>query len=212
MVDFHESGFVSQLNGHHAFTQANGFWFQLSGGAREDAEKPDGPVNPQALNRFAYTLNNPVKYTDPSGHFGVDPSDPMRGGGGPGGGLCIRCFLRAGGQIVGLTAAAARSAFDGMRGGGGHAIRHLIEAGIILNRGSLAAKLEQVRNIGTPILEKPLHSFEWMLRGGTLAQGFAGKVDGKWVVFFVAKTGDYAGKVVTIVVASEKQIQQWGFH
>lgn len=25
--------------------------------------------NPQALNRYAYTLNNPVKYTDPSGHF-----------------------------------------------------------------------------------------------------------------------------------------------
>ncbi|HOT93451.1 MAG TPA: RHS repeat-associated core domain-containing protein [Anaerolineae bacterium] len=32
------------------------------------------PVNPQTLNRYAYTLNNPVKYTDPSGHciFGVD--------------------------------------------------------------------------------------------------------------------------------------------
>jgi pyocin large subunit-like protein len=25
--------------------------------------------NPQALNRYSYTLNNPVKYTDPSGHF-----------------------------------------------------------------------------------------------------------------------------------------------
>jgi len=32
------------------------------------------PANPQTLNRYAYTLNNPVKYTDPSGHciFGVD--------------------------------------------------------------------------------------------------------------------------------------------
>jgi hypothetical protein len=27
------------------------------------------PGNPQALNRYAYTLNNPVKYVDPSGHF-----------------------------------------------------------------------------------------------------------------------------------------------
>jgi hypothetical protein len=32
-----------------------------------------GPGNPQALNRYAYTLNNPVKYTDPSGHA-PDPS------------------------------------------------------------------------------------------------------------------------------------------
>jgi len=32
------------------------------------------PGNPQTLNRYAYTLNNPVRYTDPSGHcvFGVD--------------------------------------------------------------------------------------------------------------------------------------------
>jgi pyocin large subunit-like protein len=28
---------------------------------------PD-PYNPQALNRYSYCLNNPVKYTDPSGH------------------------------------------------------------------------------------------------------------------------------------------------
>ena len=28
-----------------------------------------GPVNPQELNRYAYALNNPLKYTDPSGHF-----------------------------------------------------------------------------------------------------------------------------------------------
>jgi len=25
--------------------------------------------NPQSLNRYAYTLNNPVRYTDPTGHF-----------------------------------------------------------------------------------------------------------------------------------------------
>ncbi|AKB28470.1 hypothetical protein MSSIT_1751 [Methanosarcina siciliae T4/M] len=29
---------------------------------------PD-PYNPQALNRYSYVLNNPVKYTDPSGHY-----------------------------------------------------------------------------------------------------------------------------------------------
>ena len=27
------------------------------------------PINPQAFNRYSYTLNNPLKYTDPSGHF-----------------------------------------------------------------------------------------------------------------------------------------------
>ena len=27
------------------------------------------PANPQSLNRYAYTLNNPLRYTDPTGHF-----------------------------------------------------------------------------------------------------------------------------------------------
>ncbi|WP_407355727.1 RHS repeat-associated core domain-containing protein [Methanolobus sp. WCC5] len=33
-----------------------------------DTMLPD-PYNPQALNRYAYALNNPVKHTDPSGHI-----------------------------------------------------------------------------------------------------------------------------------------------
>jgi len=37
---------------------------------------PD-PVNPQSLNRFSYVLNNPVKYTDPTGQweFEDNPDD-----------------------------------------------------------------------------------------------------------------------------------------
>ena len=36
------------------------------------------PGNPQAYNRYSYVLNNPVRHTDPSGHylFEEDPSDP----------------------------------------------------------------------------------------------------------------------------------------
>lgn len=32
-------------------------------------EKQTVPLSPQVLNRFSYTYNNPVRYTDPSGHF-----------------------------------------------------------------------------------------------------------------------------------------------
>lgn len=32
-----------------------------------DTIVPD-PTNPQSFNRYSYSLNNPVKYTDPSGH------------------------------------------------------------------------------------------------------------------------------------------------
>jgi len=32
-----------------------------------------GAGNPQALNRYAFVLNNPVKYTDPTGHFAWVP-------------------------------------------------------------------------------------------------------------------------------------------
>jgi hypothetical protein len=31
---------------------------------------------PQSLNRYAYVLNNPVRYNDPSGHMCSDPEDP----------------------------------------------------------------------------------------------------------------------------------------
>lgn len=36
--------------------------------ASADTIVPD-PASPQSYNRYAYTLNNPLKYTDPSGHF-----------------------------------------------------------------------------------------------------------------------------------------------
>ncbi|MBA3945256.1 MAG: hypothetical protein H0X37_11920 [Herpetosiphonaceae bacterium] len=68
-VDFHEPGFANQLNQHNAATGSMGFWFQLSSEEQQKAESPMGPANPQALNRYSYVLNNPLRYTDPTGHF-----------------------------------------------------------------------------------------------------------------------------------------------
>ncbi len=71
-VDFHEPGFAATLAREDAFTQAKGFRFQLSDQDRQQgagAQWQWGPANPQALNRYAYVLDNPLRYTDPSGHF-----------------------------------------------------------------------------------------------------------------------------------------------
>ncbi|WP_161668827.1 RHS repeat-associated core domain-containing protein [Kallotenue papyrolyticum] len=70
-VDFHEPGFVNRLREEYQFTLDHGFWFQLDDAQREEAKEPWGPQNPQALNRYAYVLNNPLRYTDPTGHVGI---------------------------------------------------------------------------------------------------------------------------------------------
>ena len=63
-VDFHEPGFLAQIKDENQ----QPFWFQLSDQERETAGSPWGPHNPQALNRYSYVLNNPLRWTDPSGH------------------------------------------------------------------------------------------------------------------------------------------------
>ena len=45
------------------------------------------PGNPQALNRYAYVLGNPLRYTDPTGHAFIE---------GTGGGGCVPWWLLAG--------------------------------------------------------------------------------------------------------------------
>lgn len=66
-VDFHETAFSAGLAAEDAFTQARGFRFQLSDRDRQRAKVETGPGNPQALNRYSYVLNNPLRYTDPTG-------------------------------------------------------------------------------------------------------------------------------------------------
>ena len=63
-VDFHEVGFGATLNGENG----QPCWFQLSDTQRQQVGDPWGPQNPQALNRYSYVLNEPMKATDPSGH------------------------------------------------------------------------------------------------------------------------------------------------
>ena len=63
-VDFHEGGFQAKLNQENRL----GFWFQLSDKDRQQADSPWGPANPQALNRYSYVQNNPLRWTDPTGH------------------------------------------------------------------------------------------------------------------------------------------------
>jgi RHS repeat-associated protein len=63
-VGFHETQFLGKLNGENKA----GFWFQLSDRERQQVGSPWGPSNPQALNRYSYVQNNPLKYTDPTGH------------------------------------------------------------------------------------------------------------------------------------------------
>jgi hypothetical protein len=57
IVDYHESQFLEQLNNENrSKLQKPRFRFPLV------------PTNFIAFDRYAYSLNNPVKYTDPSGH------------------------------------------------------------------------------------------------------------------------------------------------
>jgi hypothetical protein len=56
-VDYHESQFLNQLNLENRFRLQDPT-FRL----------PPIPTNSLAFDRYAYSLNNPIRYTDPSGH------------------------------------------------------------------------------------------------------------------------------------------------
>ncbi|NTW01343.1 MAG: hypothetical protein HGA19_08520 [Oscillochloris sp.] len=64
-VDFHEGGFLSKLNQENGL----GFWFQFNDDQKEQAGSPWGPAHVQALNRYSYVQNNPMRWVDPIGHY-----------------------------------------------------------------------------------------------------------------------------------------------
>ncbi|MFI0424447.1 RHS repeat-associated core domain-containing protein [Spongiactinospora sp. 9N601] len=110
---------------------------------------------------------------------------------------------------IGFTDDTVGSAFANMRGGGGHAMRHLVDEGIIPNQGSVAHKAGIFQEKVSPVLRNPSKSFNWKM-GGTQARAFAGKVDGRTVVVFVAKEGDYQGNVISALVPSPQNMVKWG--
>ena len=61
----------------------------------DDTRDRHGPASPQALNRYSYVQNNPVRYTDPTGHWVIT--------------------LSYGGRVAGMLSGSASGgiAFDG---------------------------------------------------------------------------------------------------
>jgi len=66
--------FVEQVNAENREVLQFGAFFQWDSKTRREHNVPMGPANPQALNRYAYCLNNPLRYVDPTGHFQVELS------------------------------------------------------------------------------------------------------------------------------------------
>ncbi len=61
--------FAAQVNDENREVLQFGAFFQWDSKVRQEHNVPMGPANPQALNRYAYCLNNPLRYVDPTGHY-----------------------------------------------------------------------------------------------------------------------------------------------
>ncbi|GAP16062.1 protein containg RHS repeat-associated core domain [Longilinea arvoryzae] len=59
-VAFHENQFLEQLNRENKYLLEN-----------QNGRMPSVPNNPLAFDRYAYSLNNPIRYVDPTGHFAI---------------------------------------------------------------------------------------------------------------------------------------------
>jgi len=69
-VDFHE--FIAQVGEENRLVEKYGPFFKWNEKVRKDHPVPMGPGNPQALNRYIYVYNNPLRNIDPNGHDGID--------------------------------------------------------------------------------------------------------------------------------------------
>jgi hypothetical protein len=74
-VGFHETQFLSVVGDDNREIAAKGFWFQRSEEEKGKSKYQWGPINPQALNRYAYCLGNALRYVDPTGRYEVDLID-----------------------------------------------------------------------------------------------------------------------------------------
>ncbi len=72
---YHEGG-LAGAEGLHYY---NARWYDpaLARFTQADTIVPE-PGNPQSLNRFTYVYNNPVRYTDPTGHIKNTPAELRR--------------------------------------------------------------------------------------------------------------------------------------
>ncbi len=74
--DLTDQGFTGQKhNMDLGLYYYNARWYLPGVGrfASADTIVPD-PMNPQQFNRYTYVLNNPLRFTDPTGHYCYDPS------------------------------------------------------------------------------------------------------------------------------------------
>jgi RHS repeat-associated protein len=77
-TDFHFTGQREEADIGLYDYKARWYGPQLGRFIQPDTIVPD-PGDPQSLNRYTYGLNNPVKFTDPTGHIAIEAGDPTRG-------------------------------------------------------------------------------------------------------------------------------------
>jgi RHS repeat-associated protein len=63
-VNFSTPDFIARLT----YENQQRPWVQLDADEQRAAPSPWGPSNPQALNRYSYVQNNPMRWTDPTGY------------------------------------------------------------------------------------------------------------------------------------------------
>lgn len=102
-------------------------------------------------------------------------------------------------RFKGMSSTAAEFALTDLKGGGGHAIRHLRTNGIIRNSGTLMSQMNEFRKIAEPILTNPTATYKYTLRG-IKTMAYEGYYMGKRIVIYVAKEGPKNGKILSSAV------------